>query len=300
MDLDWLSHCGKGEMLGTKPLAMGANNSLLLVDFPHGKAVLKQTKPTGVNRLLNEKYVLEALAPGLGSRVLGFHAQADSLLLEYEPGEHRFNLDAKSAQLLGQLLREVHLTSTTELASKIPTLNWQSYFNENLLAQLAEASRRAPHGLVCDVEDILYRVRQKCKENESIWNESSLVLVHSDLIPLNVVFRAQEVRFIDWELARLDFAEWDICSVRKAFHFVEDSYAQFLQGYGLPINTMRLQLVSLLHYANIVLWRLCSFYVRGEQQEKVEQFMKDLDDELLWLRNALEGGPNADSTSSKF
>lgn len=300
MDFEWLSHCGKGELLGTKPLAMGANNSLLLVDFPHCKAVLKQTKPTGVSRLLNEKYVLEALSPGLGSRVLGFNSDADSLLLEYEPGEHRFNLDNNSAQLLGKLLRQVHSTSTQDLTIKISTLSWQDYFNTKLLSQLAEATRRAPHGLVCDVEDILYRVRQKCKESDAILNDGPLVLVHSDIIPLNVVFRSQEVRFIDWELARLDYAEWDICSVRKAFHFVENSYAHFLSAYGLPIHEWRLHLVSLLHYANIVLWRLCSFYVRGEQQDRVEHFMKDLDDELLWLRQALEGGPSADSSSIKL
>ena len=108
--------------------------------------------------------------------------------------------------------------------------------------------------------------------------------MHGDVIPLNLIFSNGDCKLIDWELARFDFPEWDLASVKKAFRFSGNSREAFFAAYGNHYDENVLWFVSLLHYCNVVLWRICDFYVRKHIQTNKEKFLSNLNNEMNWIR----------------
>lgn len=73
-------------------------------------------------------------------------------------------------------------------------------------------------------------------------------------------------------------------SIDKAFRFEEGARERFENAYGRSLDSKKLRFFSLLHYANVALWRVCSFYVRGENRDIAEKFLTELDQEIAWIR----------------
>jgi thiamine kinase-like enzyme len=83
------------------------------------------------------------------------------------------------------------------------------------------------------------------------------VLVHGDLIPLNILrTNAGEFHIIDWEGVRYDEPEADLVTLVKAYSLDDHQIASLLKGYGRPVDRRMLICRFLLHLLQVVAWRL--------------------------------------------
>jgi thiamine kinase-like enzyme len=285
-------HLGLGPLLRSSPLASGANNDILLLEFEHRKAVLKQTRPNGTDRLPVEIAILANLEGEIGPSVLWQNLSEDGgegkcLILEHIAGEHRFELDDLDAARLGKALRSIHDTDLTKLKSSLESPSWSTYFQVRLLSQYAKTKDVAPLGQAQEMKRCLDQIHALGSDIQQNLSDLDKTLVHTDFIPLNVIFQEDRCRMIDWELARIDFPEWDLCSAFKSFSMTPSTKEALLQSYGRSLDPDRMRFVSLLHYSNVALWRLCSFYLRSENQSIKAKFLRELEEEIEWIKDAL-------------
>ncbi|MBK9577648.1 MAG: aminoglycoside phosphotransferase family protein [Fibrobacteres bacterium] len=285
-------HLGLGPLLRSSQLASGANNDIVLLEFERRKAVLKQTRPNGTDRLQFESAVLANLEGEIGPSVLWHNlseaiGEDNRLILEHIAGEHRFELDDLDAARLGTALRCIHGTDLAKLKSSLESPSWSTYFQDRLLNQYAKTKDVAPSGQVQEMKRCLDRIHALGSDIQQNLSDRDKTLVHTDIIPLNAIFQEDRCRIIDWELARLDFPEWDLCSAFKSFSMAPSAKEALLQSYGRSLDQDRLRFVSLLHYSNVALWRLCSFYLRGENQAIQAKFLRELEEEIEWINAAL-------------
>lgn len=278
--------------LRSSHLASGANNQITLLEYSDHKAVLKQTRPGGTNHLAHESHILRHLPDRIGPAVLHETPDPrtgalDSLTLEHIQGEHKYDLTEPDAALLGRTLRALHATDLPPLRPTLESPSWEAFFQDRLMAQFLDAKDAAPASQVREMEQTLEAIRTLGMAMGSKLGDEGRTLVHTDIIPLNVIFQEDRCRVIDWELARIDFPEWDLCSTLKAFAFSEASRASFFAAYGRSPDPDRLRFVSLLQYANVALWRMCSFFRRGENQSIRDKFLRELADEIQWIRDVL-------------
>lgn len=283
---------GLGPLLRSSPLASGANNDIVLLEFEHRKAVLKQTRPNGTDRLQIEDAVLANLGGEIGPSVLWQNlseagGEGKCLILEHIAGEHKFELSEPEASRLGTALRCVHDTDLAKLEGNLEGPSWSTYFQDRLLSQYAQAKGVAPLGQVEEMKRCLDRIHALGSDMQQNLSDRDKTLVHTDIIPLNVIFQEDRCRIIDWELARLDFPEWDLCSAFKSFLLSASANEALLQSYEGALDPDRLRFVSLLHYSNVALWRLCSFYLRGENQSIKAKFLRELEEEIEWVKVSL-------------
>jgi len=290
--IEALEKSGLGAMLNSYPLASGANNEIMMLEFNDRKAVLKMTKEKGIKRLKNESVILSAVGDAIGPKVLWKHLSdkdddQEFLVIEYIAGEHKYKLNNDEAAQLGKALKSLHDTDVADLAGIVDRPSWEEYFHQRLMSQYLNAKGIAPSAQVDEIKshlDKIYEFGISIKNKLSI---QDAVLVHADIIPLNVIYESRRCRIIDWELARLDFPEWDICSVFKTFDFPGNSKTAFTEAYQKKIDEDRYLLISLLHYSNVALWRLHSFYCNGENADIKDKFLMELDAEIEWVKNAL-------------
>lgn len=285
-------HLGLGPLLGSSPLASGANNDILLLEFEHRKAVLKQTRPNGTDRLESEIAILANLEGEIGPSVLWQILSEEGregkcLFLEHVAGEHKFELEEVDAARLGTALRCIHDTDLAKLNSSLESPSWSTYFQDRLSSQYTKAKDVAPLGQVQEMKRCLDRIHAMGLDMQQNLSDLEKTLVHTDIIPLNVIFQEDRCRIIDWELARIDLPEWDLCSAFKSFSLSAPAEEALLRSYGRALDPDRMRFVSLLHYSNVALWRFCSFYLLGENQSIKTKFLRELDEEIEWIRVSL-------------
>jgi len=290
--IETLEKSGLGAVLNSYPLASGANNEIMMLEFEDYKAVLKMTKENGVRRLKNESLVLSVVGDAIGPKVLWKHLSNDAddqdfLVVEYIAGEHKYRLSDDEAAQLGTALKTIHGTDVTDLAGIVESPSWKEYFHQRLMSQYLNVKGIAPSAQVDEIKSHLDKIYEFGSSIENKLSIRDAVLVHADIIPLNVIYENGKCRLIDWELARLDFPEWDICSVFKVFDFQGHSKDAFAEAYQKKIDEDRYLLISLLHYSNVALWRLHSFYCNGENADIKDKFLMELDAEIEWVKNSL-------------
>jgi len=286
------NNAGLGNIHNAYPFASGANNELIMLEYQDKKAVLKKTKAGAVQRLHNEKTVLDVTRGTIGPVIYycdNTHIPNDCsyLIEEYVEGTHLHELSCHNASLLGTQLRIVHDFPVTNLKRELEMPSWTDYFETRLMTQFTMAKTAAPTSYLNAMDKYLNQILKYGKSIDTKQEMHQVSLIHTDLIPLNILFTDNSCKIIDWELARIDFSEWDICSVLKAFTFTDDSMNHFRDSYRREINQKRLDMVSLLHYCNVALWRMCSFYCKGENRIIKEQFLNELHTELDWIKTHL-------------
>lgn len=288
-DYQILSQAGFGVPKKVSTLASGANNEIFIVEFETRKLAFKKTLESGVARLGNEAVILSLLQGRSVPRIFwaGTEPQGNNpraLLMEYLEGSHPFALDEQTAFSLGMALKQIHGVDIHEYRNRLESPKWDEYYRNRLLSQLSFAKKTAPDALCKAMDLLLQRIKALGEGLGPLWDEKDKVLIHSDLIPLNVIFSDGICKLIDWELGRMDYPEWDLCSVDKAFRFTIESRKQFYEAYQKEIDLDRYKLISLMHHSNVALWRMCSFYGRGENQQIKEKFLGELDQEIQWIQ----------------
>ncbi|MCB9495429.1 MAG: aminoglycoside phosphotransferase family protein [Fibrobacteria bacterium] len=273
-----------------RALASGANNDLFVVDHRGVEAVLKRTRPGGVARLDLEAAILECLDGDGAPRLLGKEAidsaeECSQIVMEWVQGRHLHRLDRVAAAMLGRTLGGLHSRTRVDLPAQLASPSWADYLESRLESQWEQAREAAPSAMVEESRGFLRRLGTFAAGFGA--DDEGRCLVHTDLIPLNVVFTAEDCRIVDWELGRIDHPEWDLASLDKAFVFEPGARAAFDAAYGRLPDPDRLRLVGLLHYSNVALWRMCSYWVRGENRENADRFLAELDEEIEWIRRNL-------------
>lgn len=114
------------------------------------------------------------------------------------------------------------------------------------------------------------------------------VLVHGDLIPRNILFTSQNrVSIIDWEGARMDTPEADLATCIKAFGLHGEEQNLLIQAYGHPIDPAILDIRLLLHYLQVVAWRLAIELPLNEDLATIERVENEITGELQYIENIL-------------
>ena len=125
-------------------------------------------------------------------------------------------------------------------------------------------------------------------------NVRSAVIVHGDLIPNNMIVNETGKLFIiDWEGARLDDAEADLATFIKAFRLRGEPLQEFLHAYACgnnPIEPQRLWMRTLLHYLQVIAWRLKSQIPGLSGQSEAEAFAQgEAEKEMIFVEEHLAG-----------
>lgn len=293
MEFSWLENqVSMGCIKNIRPLAEGANNLISLLEFENFNAVLKKAKPNVTNKLQNERNVILNVNGKIAPKLLYSHinecnGEVDWLILEHVVGKHNYVLNEQDARFLGNTLKCLHEIDVLQMPDKIETPTWKDYFNQRLMSQFEIVKYKAPHNQIHLINENLGKIYSFGNSIDYKLNCVDVKLIHSDLIPLNVIFESHGCRIIDWELARFDYPEWDICSVFKSFQFGDLAKKSFFESYQLKIDEDRYMLCALMHYTNVALWRLNSFYCKGENQAIKDKFLMEIDEEIAWVKDAI-------------
>lgn len=278
---------GFGELRSVRPLGSGAANESFRIEFSRWTLVYKRALDGHNPRLRQEFELLRHPRNIWGPRAWSHFEDPDGLLEDLVPGKHLFILKSRQAFSLGRQLHRLH----TADASSIPCLDvpgCKAYLAQRLLPQWEELWPLAPLEVLRRVERALLTFEAEASHWDACGSEQSTTLVHTDLIPLNILFQdSDRCSFLDWEWARVDAPEWDLASLLKAFRFEPSALTAFWEGYALPFDPGRLRAVSAMHCCNVVLWRLRCLHVRHEHQDS-PLFRNELEEELDWLDQNLE------------
>lgn len=127
-------------------------------------------------------------APALVWPVQLLDGDVDFLWMEQAQGRHLYLLNASEARQLGRSLRAIHEMPIDGLQVRLEAPTWDDYFQNRLLAQLAMSRSHCPSDLHGTLESLLKAIRNFGMKFGNRLAGHGQCLVHTDLIPLNVLF----------------------------------------------------------------------------------------------------------------
>jgi len=265
----------------------GANNRLYRSHLNERTVIVKIGTNPHFRRLFTEFTVLESLH---GSRKGAVDYYVDNvsgtelLVMPRKPGTHRFTLSNDDLSALGKTIASYHYPVRT--LSGLPHETALSFVNNFLLPvplQPCNATYTDQFTL------LVLQTKSLLAAKHDPMMITSPVLVHGDLIPLNILFTARnKVSIIDWEGARIDSPEADLATCIKAFRLNEEQQQQFLQAYGHPLDPVQLKVRSLVHYLQVVAWRLAIELPLSQETNQVERVEKEIEEELQYAERVLQ------------
>jgi Ser/Thr protein kinase RdoA (MazF antagonist) len=246
--------------------AHGANNLLYRFSLQGTTIVAK----IGINpfyRYLHlEREVLEQLG-STGPRIIDFFLDGEDnvqvLLLEYVEGTHPYTLNNEQLVNIGAVIAGYH--GLEKPLPQVPVETYREFLARRILpvpmtGDLKEYSRRRFH-------EIFSRARALTESLTEKLAACRMVLVHGDLIPENIIVdKCGFLRIIDWEGVRYDAPEADFATLIKAFKLDSEQFALVLEGYGVPIDENVLRFRLLVHYLQVIAWRLAIQLPRDKKE----------------------------------
>jgi hypothetical protein len=272
-------------------LARGANNLLYRVCLSGKKVVAK----IGINPFFRQLAREQAIAPftgGAGPAVYDYFVDdncgAEVLLLELIPGTHLSTFDDDQLLNMGATIARYH--RVTPLPETIPVETCHDFcVNRILLMEPKRATVRYRSRFRA-----LCRQATRCMESVPFSSgDHPSVIVHGDLIPLNIILDPTGVfRIIDWEGVRYDAPEADLATFITALHLDERQTGLLLRGYGLPVSAAMLHFRLALHYLQVIAWRLAVQQPACSPQSW-NSVAAELDEELRTAQTILQTLPPA-------
>lgn len=260
-----------------KFLARGANNIVYRINCTHSTLIAK----IGINssfRNLDKEYIFLRKIQSVGPEVLFFDTDPETglqLLIEtFVEGSHLFSLNNQQLEHLGKTIAIYHNSSYKQF--NFPRDSWLDFIN----VRIPRPEQKNDELRLCEAFD-LWIEQAKLRGAMVYANRSSAqkVLIHGDLIPLNILFdKDNAATIIDWEGVRIDDAEADLATFIKAFRLTEDNKITFLSRYERQIDQTVLNFRLLLHYIQVIGWRLSMQIpiVNGEEKDKaVEEVLEE-------------------------
>ena len=279
-------------------LITGANSAVykLICKAPQQLLVAKVGVQPRFRHLDLEQKMLETLnaaVSGLAPVPVAYGEDSQSglqvLVIGYIEGWHPFkNFEAQLA-FMGRTVAACH--AIVPPPNLLIHENWQLFVKNRILDVTG-----IDNPLISrfqKIQDAVLR-RAKSKELGHDAKNNRTVIVHGDLIPNNMIMNdisndKVALAIIDWEGARLDEPEADLCTLFKAYRLRGRSLQQFVDGYGHPINPQRLWFRTMLHYLQVIAWRLrCQ--IPEASGEARDEFQRECEAEVDYVAEALDLG----------
>jgi hypothetical protein len=268
---------------GLRFLAQGANNVVYAFEAG-GRALVAKIGVNPGSRCLGQEWAFLKAHAGIGPQALGFavDGQGSQLVIQERLiGEHPFLLDAVGLEALGRAVRSYHGLAAP---SGTPKDDWGSFMACRILP--TPPGTRHP-SLAADLASAVAAALAWGAALGPV--AAPPVLVHGDLIPLNLIQQGpQRFRIIDWEGLRVDEAEADVVTLFKAYRCGPADQAAFMRGYGPGLDPQRLRFRRLLHDLQVAAWRLAC-QLPAAQGAALEKALSEAEEELAWVGAALKG-----------
>lgn len=257
-------------------MTRGANNRLFRAEHAGEVYLVKE----GLNpdfRMLHREFQFLSRTDGIGPRVYAFQARPPQgmqcLVMECIEGVHPDTDMPDFPRNLGMTMSSWHRIPA--FVDWLPRETWQSFLQIRVLRPAADDSDRMAFDLVCQTAfhtgDSLYAISTTNAEG----NVDLPVIVHGDLIPLNMLQRSDgTLCILDWEGARLDEPEADLATAIVGCALSTEQVSELLRGYALPVDGRKLEFRLALHLLQIAGWRLACQVPQSESASDANQWRK--------------------------
>ena len=247
-------------------LARGVNNVLYRFDLAGRQVVAKIGTNCFYRQLHIEFEVLRRLY-GISPAGIDFFTDKQRytqvLLLEFAEGRHPFVFQGDMMRNVGAVIARYH--QIDEPVAAVPVETCRNFLENRILQVPGMLCRKAHLGMF----NRCYRTALDCTERmEPLLNSGRRVLVHGDLIPLNIIAdRFGFLKIIDWEGARYDAPEADLATLVKAFGLNDAQTEELFAAYGLPVDRTVFLFRLAVHYLQVIAWRLAVQIPGGPDEE---------------------------------
>lgn len=264
--------------------ASGANNVLYRLQNDTNDFVVKIGVNPSYRRLSCEAAILDIvkeITPGLISYTIDEHSFTEILVMPFVDGRHENILSTEMLTTLAQSVAKYH--EYPRMIEQLAEENCSDFFERRILpVNSNEVNRpfidRYKSLFVKAGGLIEYFGREHSKK----------VLVHGDLIPLNIRFTDNKsVIIIDWEGARYDEPESDIATLFKGWKLDTGQQEKFLAAYNLPVGKNILNFRMVLHYLQVIAWRLSIQLTWNNSDEQETGIISEIEEELVSAENLL-------------
>ena len=236
----------------------GANNRLFRAESAGEVFLVKE----GLNpdfRMLHREFQFLRRTDGIGPRVYAFSARPPQgmqcLVMECIEGDHPETGTSGFPHRLGAAMATWHRIPA--FVDWLPRENWQTFLSERVLRPLAGDPDGVAFDLVCQTAFRTGEALYAHSTEKAVANGDLPVIVHGDLIPLNMLVRPDgSLCVLDWEGARLDEPEADLATAIVGCALSTEQVSELIQGYALPVDGAKLEFRLALHLLQIAGWRL--------------------------------------------
>jgi hypothetical protein len=266
-------------------LSKGANSIIYKLFYNENITIAKVGINSEFKNLHKEFKVLKFIGE-IGPHPIVYHADdltgLQVLIESFIDGYHPFDVTSVPITTYGKTILKYHKLNIPE--NVLSTETWQKFFETRILQ--VSSSRDTLSQRFFDAKTQIYSTGCDIEKENPV---SEKVLVHGDLIPNNLIVDKHEskIKVIDWEGARLDNAEADLATFIKAFNLSGNRLIEFLEGYEMSINMNILWFRILLHYLQVVAWRL-SLQIPNTTNMLKEKALIETESELARIEKMLE------------
>lgn len=259
-------------------LTRGANNLIYRLHCDNLSLIAK----IGVNakfKNLDKEYLFLNQVKDIGPEVFFFDICGENhlhvIIESFIDGYHPYQMNYEQLNNIGQKIALYHSVNHSQFIFSNET--WLDFIDNRI--PLIDP-QKDEHSLASTV---IEKKEQAKKLGFSIYKnkiKTVPVLVHGDLIPLNLIIgKDGSFKIIDWECIRYDDAESDLATLIKAFRLTDDQIVTLLQGYNRAIDKQILEFRLLLHYLQVIAWRIAvqiPSSIAAEKEKAVTETYEEL------------------------
>lgn len=267
-------------------LAKGANSHIYKIFNDNVCTVAK----VGVNKEftnLDKEFLFLKETSGIGPETVAFsfdhQYKLQTIIESFIDGYHPYEFNSEELYRIGRKISQYHSIQSEQL--KFSRETWKDFLSNRICSIKSLKDELSINNKVLKFIDTLH-----LKGNSIYYKYEPRrpVLIHGDLIPLNILVDSnKEIRIIDWESVRYDDPESDLATLIKAFHIHKDQLPPLLEGYHNDINMEILWFRLLLHYMQVVCWRI-TVQLPASNGLKKEEAVAEVTDELSFVQNLLD------------
>lgn len=115
------------------------------------------------------------------------------------------------------------------------------------------------------------------KETKKIFDKNPLVLCHNDLVKDNLLFKFNDVVFIDWEYASMNNPLFDLASFISENNLSDKQSELFLSKYfGAKYNSLKKKRIELFEQFQDILFYYWALYLFNNRKEEIYKSISEI------------------------
>lgn len=265
----------------------GANNALYRFELA-GRPVVAKVGMNPFYRHLHIEYEvmkhLAGICPGVVDFFTDEQHDVQVLLIEFVEGVHPPTLDTDAVRDIATVIAAYHTYATPVPMVPAETCGG---FIANSVMQVPGTCCQPDH--LDRFNTLLTLVLRLARYFGSGNAHERNVLVHGDLIPLNIIAdRFGFLKIIDWEGVRYDAPEADLATLVKAYRMDEMQREHLFAAYGLPVDRTIFTFRLAVHYLQVIAWRL-AIQLPREREEHYTAAVAELEEEFAVAEELVAG-----------